>query len=88
MSSQHDDGWRLSDAMWARMAPLIPPPKPHPLGCHRPRIPDRVAMEAILLLLRTGMQWGARCHRLVFAFVGASTVSGVDRRGGLRALLA
>ncbi len=42
MSTQHDDGWRLSDAMWARMAPLIPPPKPHPLGCHRPRIPDRV----------------------------------------------
>ena len=59
MSSQHDDGWRLSDAMWARMARLIPPPKPHPLGCHLPRIPDRVAMDAILLLLRTGMQWGA-----------------------------
>ena len=59
MSSQHDDGWRLSDALWARMAPLIPPPKPHPLGCHRPRIPDRVAMDAILLVLRTGMQWGA-----------------------------
>jgi transposase len=59
MSSQHDDGRLLRDAMWSRMAPLIPPPKPHPLGCHRPRIPDRVAMDAILLLLRTGMQWGA-----------------------------
>ncbi len=58
MSSQHDDSWRLSDAMWVRMAPLIPSSKPHPLGCHRPRIPDRVAMDAILLLLRTGMQWG------------------------------
>lgn len=58
-SSQHDDGWRLSDAMWAQMARLTPPPKPHPLGCHRPRIPDRVAMDAILLLLRTGMQSGA-----------------------------
>ncbi len=59
MNSQHDDGWRLSDALWARMAPLTPRSKPHPLGCHRPRIPDRVAMDAILLVLRTGMQWGA-----------------------------
>ncbi len=59
MSSQHDDGRRLSDAMWARMAPLIPLSKPLPLSCYRPRIPDRVAMDAILLLLRTGMQWGS-----------------------------
>lgn len=59
MSSQHDDGWRLSDATWVGMAPLIPPPKLHPLSCHRPRITDRVAMDAILLLLRTGMQGGA-----------------------------
>ncbi len=59
MSSQHDHGSRLSDAMWARMATLIPPPKPHSLGCHRPRIPDRVAMDASLLLLRTDMQWAA-----------------------------
>ncbi len=89
MSTQHDDGWRLSDAMWARMAPLIPPPKPHPLGCHRPRISDRVAMNAILRLLRTDMQWGsARCHRVVFALLGAPAVSRVDRRGRVRALLA
>lgn len=54
-----DDGYRLPDAVWERIAPLIPPGKPHPLGCHRPRIPDRVAMDAILLVLRTGMQWKA-----------------------------
>ncbi len=45
--------------MWARMAPLMPPPEPQLPGCHGPRIPDRVAMDAILLLLRTGMQWAA-----------------------------
>ena len=28
-------------------------------GCHRPRVPDRDAMDAILLVLRTGMQWNA-----------------------------
>jgi transposase len=54
-----DDGWRLSDELWECMAPLLPPPKPHPLGCHRPRIPNRIAMDAILLVLRIGMQWNA-----------------------------
>ena len=34
-------------------------PDPHPLGCHNPRVPDRDAMNAILLVLRTGMQWNA-----------------------------
>ena len=31
----------------------------HPLGCHNPRVADRDAMDAILLVLRTGMQWNA-----------------------------
>jgi len=54
-----DDGWRLPDWLWERIAPLLPPRPPHPLGCHRPRVPDRAAMDAILLVLRTGMQWNA-----------------------------
>jgi transposase len=54
-----DDGWRLSDALWARMAPLLPLRKPHPLGCHNPQVPDRQAMNAILFVLRTGCQWNA-----------------------------
>jgi transposase len=56
---KHDDGFRMSDALWERMAPLLPAPKVHPLGCHRPRVPNRAAMDAILLVLRTGMQWNA-----------------------------
>ncbi|HIH29918.1 TPA: IS5 family transposase [Candidatus Micrarchaeota archaeon] len=38
---------------------MLPPPKKHPLGCHRPRIPDRKAMEAIIYVSRTGCQWEA-----------------------------
>ena len=38
---------------------LLPAPRFHPLGCHAPRVPDRDAMDAILLVLRTGMQWNA-----------------------------
>jgi transposase len=39
--------------------PLLPPRPSHPLGCHNPRVPDRDAMNAILLVLRTGVQWNA-----------------------------
>jgi putative transposase len=54
-----DDGWRIPGWLWERMEPLLPSPPPHPLGCHRPRVPNRDAMNAILLVLRTGMQWNA-----------------------------
>ena len=56
-----DDGWRLSDALWAQLKPLLPVYQPpvHPLGCHRRRIEDRVVMEGIVFVLRTGCQWNA-----------------------------
>jgi len=54
-----DDGWRLSDPMWQKMAPLLPPRPVHPLGCHNPRVPDRSAMDGIFFVLRTGCQWNA-----------------------------
>ncbi len=54
-----DDGWRLPDWLWERIEGLLPDPPEHPWGCHSPRVPDRAAMNAILLILRTGMQWNA-----------------------------
>jgi transposase len=54
-----DDGWRIPDWLWERIEPLLPPRPAHPLGCHNPRVPDRSAMDVILLVLRTGMQWNA-----------------------------
>ena len=55
-----DDGWRMPDWLWERIESLIPEPvDEHPLGCHRPRVPNRAAMDAILLVLGTGMQWNA-----------------------------
>ncbi|MBI5002973.1 transposase, partial [Candidatus Woesearchaeota archaeon] len=49
-----DDGGRIPDELWNEIEPLLPAGKPHPLGCHRPRVPDRNAMDAILFVLRTG----------------------------------
>jgi len=54
-----DDGWRIPDWLWERVEPLLPPGPFHPLGTHRSRVPDRDAMDAILLVHRTGMQWNA-----------------------------
>ncbi len=54
-----DDNWRIPDEFWKQMEPLLPPGKPHPLGCHNPRVPNRNAMNAILFVLRTGCQWNA-----------------------------
>jgi transposase len=51
--------WRISDDLWAELQPLLPPGKPHPLGCHNPRVENRRAMDAIFFVLRTGCQWNA-----------------------------
>src|SRR5215204_2344673 len=46
------------DAVWAAIEPLLPPPdRSHPLGCHRPRVPDRLCLWGILIRLVTGSSW-------------------------------
>ena len=53
--------FRLSDTLWERLSPHLPVhvPKAHPLGCHRPRVPDRQVLDGIFFVLRTGCQWKA-----------------------------
>ena len=46
------------DAIWATIEPLLPPPpRTHPLGCHRPRVPDQLCFRGILIRLVTGASW-------------------------------
>lgn len=53
-------GWRIPDELWDVIAPLLPKPaKVHPLGCHRKRVDNRAAMDAVFFVLRTGCQWNA-----------------------------
>jgi transposase len=54
-----DDKWRIPDELWEHIEPLLPPGKPHPLGCHKPSVPPRTAMDGIMFVLRTGCQWNA-----------------------------
>jgi putative transposase len=50
--------WEVSDELWDRVKPLIPPAPSHAKG-GRPRMDDRKAFEAIIYVLRTGLQWNA-----------------------------
>jgi putative transposase len=59
--------WELSDAVWERAAPLLPPQKAHPKGGRPPR-DDRQMLGAMLYVLRTGLQWNALPRE-----IGAST---------------
>ena len=62
MSEDHEktrrDG-RIPDELWERIVLPLPPRKLHALGCHRPRVEDRKAMDAMFFGLRTGCQWHA-----------------------------
>ena len=58
-TTAYADKWRIPDELWTRIERLLPRGKPHPLGCHNPRVNDRRAMDAIFFVLRTGCQWNA-----------------------------
>ncbi len=52
--------WRIPDELWEGIAELLPKRvNTHRFGGGRPRKDDRVCMEAILYVLRTGCQWKA-----------------------------
>lgn len=86
-----DRNWRIPDALWERIEPLLPPGKPHPLGCHNPVTNARRAMDAIFFVLRTGCQWNAlnatgichssSAHRAFQKWVAAGVFAEMWRRG-------
>ena len=54
------DDWRIPDDLWEEVALCIPAHvNTHPFGGGKPRTPDRVCMDAIFFVLRTGCQWKA-----------------------------
>ena len=50
--------WEVSDELWEQVQPLIPLAPSHAKG-GRPRTPDRQVFEAMVYVLRTGIQWNA-----------------------------
>jgi putative transposase len=50
--------YQIPDELWARIEPLLPPPKPKRKP-GRPSMKERQAMTAVFYILRTGCQWNA-----------------------------
>jgi transposase len=48
---------RVHDPIFQMIEHLIPPAPTHPLGCHRPRVDNRVIFRGLLLRLVTGSSW-------------------------------
>jgi transposase len=63
---------RVVAPMWETVESLIPPVvDTHPLGCHRPRVPDRDCFLGILSRLVTGSSWATAA---VLVGVGETTL--------------
>ncbi len=46
------------DVIWAAVEPRLPrAPDRHPLGCHRPRVSDRLCLQGIVWRLALGCSW-------------------------------
>jgi len=62
------------DAVFSAVEPLLPEPtEMHPLGCHRPRVPDRICLWAMLIRLVTGCSW-VDAERLLGGAVSDTTL--------------
>lgn len=62
------------DAVWQAVEGLLPRlADSHPLGCHRPRAPDRLCFEGILIRLVTGCSW-VDAERLLGGAVSDTTL--------------
>ena len=46
----------LTDELWQRIKPHLPPEPPKPKG-GRPRLPDRACLTGILFVLKSGTPW-------------------------------
>jgi len=59
-NNQTTSSFRISDELWAVLAPLIPRHvNQHRFGGGRPRKADRICADGIFYVLRTGCQWKA-----------------------------
>jgi len=58
--SERKNQYRVSDALWAKIEPLLPKHvNTHRFGGGRPRADDRKCLDAIFFVLRTGCPWNA-----------------------------
>jgi hypothetical protein len=75
--------FRLTDEMWEKFRPLIPPRvNTHKFGGGRPPASDRDCLDAIFFRLRTGCQWKALSATGMWG--GVSYTDTIDGNSGER----
>src|SRR5713226_10037103 len=79
--------WQVSDELWERVRPLIPARAPHPKG-GRPAQDDRQMLEAIVYVLRTGIQWNALPRELAASSTAYDRFRLWESQGGFERLWA
>lgn len=61
----------IIEPVWNQFSALVPATvDTHPLGCHRPRIPDRVVIDKLVQMLVIG----CACHRIADSTCSATTL--------------
>lgn len=61
----------IIEPIWDQVAALLPPPQvAHPLGCHRPRVPDRIVFDKLMQML----VFGCAYERIADASCSATTL--------------
>ena len=64
----------VTNDLWERFSALLPEVvDAHPLGCHRPRVDDRVCFDGIVIRLVTGCSWETT-ERLLGGIVSDTTL--------------
>ena len=77
--------WKVSEELWEKVKPLIPAAPSHAKG-GRPRMPDRKAFEAMVYVLRTGIQWNALPRELGASSTVHDRFQEWERQGFFKAL--
>ncbi len=77
--------WKVSDELWEKVKPLLPAAPSHAKG-GRPRMEDRKAFEAIVYVLRTGIQWNALPRELGASSTVHDRFQEWDRQGFFKVL--
>ncbi len=72
------------DPLWSQFAALLPEREvTHPLGCHRPRIPDRVVFDKLVQVLVLGAAYDKIADSTCSSTSSVTAVMS-DRRRGVR----
>jgi transposase len=71
----------IREPLWDQFAALLPQPQAtHPLGCHRPRIPDQAVFDKLLQV----PVFGCGYRRIADATCSATIIPPPPRRMGRR----